>query len=154
MLQIFKYYFFIFIIWGSCCSNICNCYSSFSSYACITIITSFDLNIKIFKFNFPISVICFTQFIIYFKSIFCSKFRWLIWCIVFFDTVLLNCYINLISSIFFCLSSEDIYLSLGISLSFSFLIVSKLFCCESFETFVILLSILLLIKSPIASAVF
>ena len=54
----------------------------------------------------------------------------------------------------FCLSSGDIYLSSGISLSFLFVIVSKLFCCEFFEISVILSAILLPTKSPVASAVF
>ena len=54
----------------------------------------------------------------------------------------------------FCLCSGDIYLSLGISLSFSFVTVSELFSCEVFGTFVILLAILLPIKSRVASAVF
>ena len=36
-------------------------------------------------------------------------------------------------SIFFCFFSGDIYLSLGISLSFSFATVSELFCCEFFD---------------------
>ena len=72
----------------------------------------------------------------------------------FFDIPLLCYYINLRSSIFFCLSSGDVYLSLGISLSCSFVIVSELFCSELLETFVILLTILLPIKSPVASAVF
>ena len=61
---------------------------------------------------------------------------------------------NLRSSIIFCLSSGDIYLSLGISLSNSFLTVSDLVCCEGFKTFVILLAILLLIKSWLTSAFF
>ena len=62
--------------------------------------------------------------------------------------------LNIILSITFYLSSGDIYLSLGISLSFSFVTVSELFCCEFFETFVILLAILLPIKSQVASTVF
>ena len=33
-------------------------------------------------FNLAIGVICSTRVIIYVYSIFCSKFRWLIWCIV------------------------------------------------------------------------
>ena len=37
--------------------------------------------------------------------------------------------------IIFCVSSKGIYLSLDISLSFSFVIFSGLFCCEFFETF-------------------
>ena len=44
------------------------------------------------------------------------------------------------------------YLSLGISFSCSFITVSALFCCEFFKTSVILSAILLLIKSPVASA--
>ena len=55
-------------------------------------------------------------------------------------------------SIIFCLSLENIYLCLGISLSCSFL--AELFCGDVCETFVILLAILLPIKSPVASAVF
>ena len=47
-----------------------------------------------------------------------------------------------------------IYLSLGISLSCSFLIVSELFCCDFFESFVILSEILLQLESPVASAAF
>ena len=78
--------------------------------------------------------------------------------LVFFDIPLLYYYINLSASIISCLSSGDIYLSLGISfgisLSFSFVTVSEFFRCEFFETFVILLAILLPIKSPIASAAF
>ena len=72
----------------------------------------------------------------------------------FFDVTVLYYYINLRSSITFCLSSGDIYLSFGISLSCSFVIVSELFCNERLGTFVILLAILLPIKSPVASAVF
>ena len=61
---------------------------------------------------------------------------------------------NLSLSIVFSLSSGDIYLSLGISLSCLFVTVSELFCCKFSETFVILLAILLPIKSPVASAIF
>ena len=50
----------------------------------------------------------------------------------------------------FCLSSGDIYLSLGISSS----LVSELFCGEVFETLVILSAILFPIQSPVASAIF
>ena len=61
----------------------------------------------------------------------------------------LSYYFNLSLSINSCLSYGDAYLSLGISLSCSFVTVS-----EFFETFVILLAILLSIKSPVASTVF
>ena len=56
------------------------------------------------------------------------------------------------SSIFFCLSSGDKYFSLGISLSCA--TVSELFCCEFFETSLVLVAVLLPIKSPVASAAF
>ena len=65
-----------------------------------------------------------------------------------FDIQLSYYYTNLNSSVVFCLSSEDMCLTFGVSLSF--LPSPKLF----FETFVILSVILLLIKSPVASAVF
>ena len=60
--------------------------------------------------------------------------------------MLLYYYINLRSSISFCLFSGDIYLSLGISLSspiFSalFVTVSKLFCNKVLEIFMILSAI-------------
>ena len=92
---------------------------------------------------------------IYFNSIFCSKFRWLIWCIVdlsFFDIPLLYYYTNLRSPIIFCLFSGDIHRSLRISVSLS--IVSEVFYGKFLEAFVILLSILLPIKSPVVSAFF
>ena len=69
-----------------------------------------------------------------------------------FDIPLLYYYINLKSSIIFCVSSGDIYLSSVISLSCSFVTVSQLFCDKVFETFVILPSILLPIKLPVAFA--
>ena len=74
---------------------------------------------------------------------------------LFFDILLLFCYTNLNSSIICCLSSGDIYLFLGLALSTSTSV--SLFCNsleDVFETFLILSSILLPIKSPIASAVF
>ena len=69
--------------------------------------------------------------------------------LLFFDILLLYYYINLRSTIIFCLSSGDIYLSLGFSLSCSFVNDTKLFCCNFFEIFVILSG-----KSPVASAFF
>ena len=74
--------------------------------------------------------------------------------VLFFDIPLLYYYINLRSSIILYLSSGDMYISLGISLLFSFLTISKLFCAEVFETFVILSAILLPNKSLAASVVF
>ena len=55
----------------------------------------------------------------------------------FFHIPWLYYYINLGLSIIFCLSSRDIYLSLGIYLSCLFVNVSELFCCKYFETPVI-----------------
>ena len=54
----------------------------------------------------------------------------------------------------FCRFSGDIYLSLGISLSCSFLVVSELLCFDILQTFVILSTTLLQTKSPVASAGF
>ena len=64
-------------------------------------------------------------------------------------------YISLNSSIIFCLSFGEIYLSFGISLLISFDCISSL--CHFFDALgfaVILSAILLSIKSPVASAVF
>ena len=74
--------------------------------------------------------------------------------LLFFDIPLLCYEINLRLSIMFCLSSGDIFLSLGISLSYLFVTVSQLFIRKAFETFVVLSVILLSIKSPIDSAIF
>ena len=63
-----------------------------------------------------------------------------------------------IKNTFFLTNIFDIfiymYMSLGISLSFSSLNDSELFCCEFIKTFVILFVILLPIKSAVASAGF
>ena len=71
-----------------------------------------------------------------------------------FDISLLCYYTNLRSSVISYLSSRNIYLSTGISLSCSFVTVSELFGWKLFETFVILLVILLVMKSLVSSAVF
>ena len=71
-----------------------------------------------------------------------------------FDVPLLYYYINLKSSIIFCLSSGDLYLCLGISLSCSVVTVSELFYRKFFKSFVILSAILLPKKSPVASSYF
>ena len=71
----------------------------------------------------------------------------------FFDISLLYYYINLRSSIIFCLSSGDAYFSLRISMSCSFVIVFELLYGELLET-LILLAILLPIKSPVVSVAF
>ena len=64
----------------------------------------------------------------------------LVYCLtnfLFCDIPLLYYYINPWSSIIFCYSCEDIYLSLGISLWCLFEAVSKLLCSEVFEAFLI-----------------
>ena len=75
--------------------------------------------------------------------------------LLFFDIPLLY-YTNLNSSIICFLFSGDIYLSFGISLSFSS--IFEAFCgwisFEDFEILVILSAILLPIRSPVASEVF
>ena len=71
-----------------------------------------------------------------------------------FNIPLFYYYTNLRSSIILCFTTGDIYHSLGISLSCSFVIGCELFCGELLQTFAILLAILLSIKSPVDSAVF
>ena len=68
----------------------------------------------------------------------------------FFDIGLLY-YVSFNSSIIFCLSLGEIYLSFGISLLTSFNCISSF--CDFFDALVILSAILLPIKSPVASAV-
>ena len=63
-------------------------------------------------------------------------------------------YIKFRSSIICCPFSRDLYLSFGISLSSSIFSVFKLFCGELLETFVILYTNLLPIKSLVSAAVF
>ena len=86
----------------------------------------------------------------------------LVYCLtslLFFDIPLLYHYINLRSSIIFCLFSGDMYFSLGIYLSIpiffaSFVTVSELFFSKILEGFLILSAIFLPIKSSVAFAVF
>ena len=76
--------------------------------------------------------------------------------LLFFDVPLLcyikYSYVNLKSSIIFCLFSKDKYLSRSICSSFVS-IFSSLFCVEVFETVVIWQAILFPVISPVASAV-
>ena len=74
--------------------------------------------------------------------------------LLFFDIPLLCYYINLRLSITFCLFSGDLYLSLDISLPWSFVTVSEWFCCQFFQSLVILLAISLPVTPPVASAVY
>ena len=73
---------------------------------------------------------------------------------IIFDIPLLYYYINIRSSIIFCLSSWDICLSLGISLSCPFITLSELFCSELFENFVIISATSLLRKLLVGCAFF
>ena len=70
--------------------------------------------------------------------------------LLFFGIPLL-CYVSFNSSIIFCLSLGEIYLSFGISLLTSSDCISSLY--DFFDALVILSAILLPIKSPVASAV-
>ena len=105
-----------------------------------------------------IGFIHFLSAIIYFKPSFALD--WNGWfgvlsnILLLFGIPFLYYYINNRSSIIFCLFSRDIYLSLGISSSCSFLTASELFCDEDFEALVILSKILLPAKSPVFSATF
>ena len=71
--------------------------------------------------------------------------------LVFFGIPSLYYYINLNSSIIFCLSCGDIYLSFGISLLAAFECGSL---ADFFEILVILSAIKFSTRSPLASAVF
>ena len=71
-----------------------------------------------------------------------------------FDIPLLCYYVNLRSSIIFCLFSGDMYSFISLICSSPFVTVSKLFFGEVFETFVILAVVLLPIRSWVNSAVF
>ena len=68
-----------------------------------------------------------------------------------FDIPLLCYYVNLRSSIIFCLFSGDMYSFISLICSSPFVTVSKLFFGEVFETFVILAVVLLPIKSRVNS---
>ena len=70
--------------------------------------------------------------------------------IIFINSIITYYYINLRSSIIFCLWSEELYLSLRTSSSFA----SGLFFCEVFEILVISSTILFAIESLVATAVF
>ena len=95
-----------------------------------------------------------------FQPIYCHKFVWLIWYIVqqnyhfliFHYYIIVNCYINLNSSIICCHFSGDISF-FDISIDFS-LVCEKVteLCCGEF--LIILFAILSPIKSPVASSAY
>ena len=109
---------------------------------------------KFFKFNLTIvRVIRCTWGIIYFNPIFILNLDcWFSYYFLIFRCYILH--IDLRSSIIYCLSFGDVYIALGISLSSSFVTVSKLFCCETFEIPVILLANLLPIKCLLPTSCF
>ena len=72
--------------------------------------------------------------------------------LLFFGIPLLYYYINLTSSIIFCRSCGNIYLSFGILLLDSFEFNSVKRSVDFFEILVILSAILLPTRSPVASA--
>ena len=98
--------------------------------------------------------------IIYFSPIFCSKFRFRFWFHVLsnkynFGILLLYNYINLRSSIIFCFFFwRYIYFFRYFLIMLNIYNCLWAFCKELFDTFIILLAILLTIKSPAASAIF
>ena len=154
--NIFKYYFFASFIRVCCCSWVFDCYSCYNKYVSITIITKtwpFNWSSKL---NLTISIRPSSRVISPFNPTFDSKFRWLIWYIAikfFFDILLLyyqSIVLTVRLSIILCLSSGNIYFSIGIVLSSSSVTVSELLYFEFFETF----AILLLMKLPVASGVF
>ena len=73
---------FFISIFSRCSSWVWNCYNFFDMYICITKTTWTWPYHWSLKFNTTIDIIHSPWFIIYFNSIYCSKFRWLIWCIV------------------------------------------------------------------------
>ena len=73
---------FFISIFSRCSCWVWNCYNFFDMYICITKITWTWPYHWSLKFNTTICIIHSLWFIIYFNSIYCSKFRWLIWCIV------------------------------------------------------------------------
>ena len=73
---------FFISIFSRCSSWVWNCYNFFDMYICIPKITWTWPYHWSLKFNTTIGIIHSPWFIIYFNSIYCSKFRWLIWCIV------------------------------------------------------------------------
>ena len=96
--QIFKYYFFVgSIIWLISSCSVCNCYSSFSKSICITIITA------TWALDGWFGVLS-NRFISYWYSVIFLYYSWII-----------NNFL-----------SGDIYLSLGIFLSCSFVIALEL----------------------------
>ena len=108
---IFKYYFFISIT----CTCTCSCCvwdscSSLNMYVCITIIVIIYLNLMSLSASSFIS----TQFLV--LNFDCS-FDVLSNKFIISYVPLFYYYMNIRSSINFCLSSGNIYLSLGISLS-------------------------------------
>ena len=75
--------------------------------------------------------------------------------LIFLDMPLIYYYFNLRLSVIFYLSSGNIYIFLQESfLSYLFVTVSELFCCDVFDIFVVLSAILLPIKSLVACFVF
>ena len=132
-ITVFKYYFFIIVIWVVSFLRCCNCDSSTYKYICITLITWYCPYHWSFKSNLTISVIHSARIIIYFNWIFCSMFSWFrVFCNKFIIFWYYTIIIDLRLLIIFCFSSGDIYLSLGFSLSCSFVTVSELFCCGFF----------------------
>ena len=147
-LQILLFYS---IIRGYHCSRVFDCYNSFTKYVFINLVTKTLIEKQSFTLTFGVitSTLISTQF---FVLNFDGWFGVLFKRFIIFDIPLLSYYINFNLPIISCLSSGGTYISFGISLSNSIFSISL--SNELFETFVILSAILLLIKSPVASAIF
>ena len=116
---------------------------------CLTNFIFLDVPLSYYQINTKIInniLSFFWRYISFYINCNCYEFFILFW---FFDISLLY-YFKLSSLITYCLSSKDTYFTLGISLLFSFVIIFELFCCEFFETFVILSAVLLPIKPPVS----
>ena len=109
----------------------------------------YHINTKIIN-NFLSFFWRYVSFQCFFIILICDCF-WIIlllifWNFCYFFNIPSLLYSTFSSWIISCLSSGNTYLSLGISLSCSFVTVSELFCCEFSENLLILLAVLLPIK--------
>ena len=124
---------YLYVVVPSACCWCSNCYSSAHEYI--------DLNIEVLNLIWLL-VLCAAR-----ESSFISKQFFVLNLVSWFDLLpkKFSIYhyhpiiIGLTLSINFYLSFGDIYPSLGDSLSFLFVTVFELFCCEFFETFLICL---------------
>ena len=118
------------------------CLSSGNIYFSLDIVLSFS--------SVAVSELLYFDFFWNFCNFVTNEIASCFWC--FSYTIIIQFKPQFISN--FLSFSRDIYLSLGVSLSYSIITFSEWFCFQLFETFLTLSEILLSIKSPVASAVF